>query len=289
MKTILVTGGGRGLGRGVGLALAAAGHRVVLTARNPSAGAATVARARAQKADARIEALPLDLASFDAVKAFPSALPDGVTFDVVMHVAGIMQQSPDRRLTVDGVEETLAVNALAPFLLTKVLWPRLGPGARVVCVSSRLHLPDSRGAPVHYDFDDPSLERGYQPDRAYKNSKLALLWFVNELSRRVPKERLTVHGTCPGFVPETASASTTGALRFVMTHVMPHLPFATRLDDAIDALCFTALDPALDQTTGDFWAEKKPFPSSPQSRSVDDARRFWAWAEVVTGSGPWNP
>jgi NAD(P)-dependent dehydrogenase (short-subunit alcohol dehydrogenase family) len=214
-------------------------------------------------------------------------LPEGVTFDAVMHVAGVMQQSPTRRLTVDGVEETLAVNALAPFLLTKGLLPSLAPGARVVCVSSRLHLPDSRGVPVHYDFDDPSLEHGYQPDRAYKNSKLAVLWFAYELARRVPKERLTVHGVCPGFVPETAKDSTTGALRFVMTHVMPHLPFATRLDDAIEALCFTAIDPALDATTGDFWAEKKLFPSSPQSHSVEDARRFWAWAEGVTGSGPW--
>ncbi|MDX2010168.1 MAG: SDR family NAD(P)-dependent oxidoreductase [Myxococcaceae bacterium] len=289
MKTILVTGGGRGLAKGVCRSLAAAGHRVVLTARDLAAGQATVAAAKAHRADARIEALPLDLASFASVKAFPSSLPDDVTFDVVMHVAGIMQQSPARRLSVDGVEETLAVNALAPFLLTKELWPRLARGGRVVCVSSRLHLPDSRGAPVHYDFDDPSLERGYQPDRAYKNSKLALLWFAYELARRVPKERLTVHGVCPGFVPETASASTTGALRFVMTHVMPHLPFATRLDDAIDALCFTALDPVLDATTGDFWAEKKPFASSPQSHSVDDARRFWTWAEGVTGSGPWSP
>jgi NAD(P)-dependent dehydrogenase (short-subunit alcohol dehydrogenase family) len=286
-KTILVTGGGRGLAKGVSLSLAAAGHRVVLTARNPAAGAATVAEAKAHRPDARIECLPLDLASFAAVKAFPALLPGEVTFDTVMHVAGIMQQSPTRRLTADGVEETLAVNALAPFLLTKGLWPALAPGARVVCVSSRLHLPDSRGAPVHFDFDDPSLAQGYQPDRAYKNSKLAVLWFAYELSRRVPKERLTVHGVCPGFVPETASASTTGAMRFVMAHVMPHMPFATRLADAIDALCFTAVDPALDATTGDFWAERKPFPSSPQSHSVEDARRFWAWAEQVTGSGPW--
>lgn len=288
MKTILVTGGGRGLGKGVARSLAAAGHRVVLTARDGQAGAATVAQARKGLPQANIEALPLDLASLDAVRAFPSLLPTDVTFDVVMHVAGVMQQSPTRRLTVDGFEETLAVNTLAPFLLTKGLVSRLAPKGRVVCVSSRLHLPDSRGQPVHFDFDDPFLERGYHPEVAYKNSKLALLWVAYELGRRVPKERFTVHGTCPGFVPETASASTTGALRFVMTHVMPHLPFATRLDDAIDALCFTALDAALDETTGGFWAEKKPFPSSPQSHSVDDARRFWAWAEQVTASGPWD-
>ena len=157
----------------------------------------------------------------------------------------------------------------------------------MVVVSSRLHLPGSRGPSVNYDFDDPNLEREYHPERAYKNSKLALLWFAYELARRVPKTRLTVHGVCPGFVPETGAASTTGFLHFMMRFVLPHLPFATSAVDAVKNLCFTAVDAALDATSGDFWAEQKPLESSPQSRDADDARRFWDWACGVTGTGPW--
>lgn len=289
-KTVLVTGGGRGLGRGVASALAKAGHRVLLTARSAEAGARVVDEVKRERPDADLSCATLDLSSFASIRAFAASLPPAQRFDVVFHVAGVMQQSPTRRVTVDGFEETLAVNTLAPFLLTHELLPRIGGGegpGRVVCVSSRLHLPDSRGAPVRYDFDDPNLERGYHPERAYKNSKLALVWFVNELARRLPKERVTVHAVCPGFVPTTAAASTTGVLHFVMVRLMPHMPFATSEADAVKNLCFTAVDPSLDATTGDFWAEQKPFESSPQSRSEADAKRFYEWACAVTKTGPW--
>ncbi len=59
------------------------------------------------------------------------------------------------------------------------------PSAWVVTVGSRLHMPGSRGKPVDFDFDDFQLEHGYNPDRAYKNSKLAVLWFTYELQRRL--------------------------------------------------------------------------------------------------------
>ena len=124
----------------------------------------------------------------------------------------VMQTSPTRRLSGDGFEETLAVNVLAPFLLTGLLLPALerAPSARVVTVSSRLRLPGSRGEPVDFDFEDPQLEHGYDPDRAYKNSKLAALWFTYELQRRLAPRPITSNAVCPGFVPATAAASTRG-------------------------------------------------------------------------------
>lgn len=286
-KTVLVTGGGRGLGRGVVRRLAHEGHHVVFTVRAETAGRAVTDEVLRESAGAQLEARSLNLGSFVSIRRFSSELPADLRFDVVLHCAGVMQQSAARRLSADGFEETLAVNALGPFLLTHELLARLKPGGRLVGVSSRLHLPDSRGAPVHFDFEDPNLERGYQPDRAYKNSKLALLWFTFELARRLPKERLTVHGVCPGFVPETAAASTHGAMRLMMRYLMPLMPFATGFDEAVDSLCFTCLDPALDATTGDFWAEKKPFEASPQARDPQQAARFFEWAQGVTGTGRW--
>ena len=76
----------------------------------------------------------------------------------------------------------------------------------MITVCSRLHLPGSRGGPVDFDFDDPQLERGYHPDRAYKNSKLAALWFTYELQRRLGQPPITANAVCPGFVPATAAA-----------------------------------------------------------------------------------
>ena len=286
MKTALVTGGGRGLGRVTAEKLALAGHRVILVARTPEAAEAAAGEIRRNHPGAFVEPRSVDLSSLSEVRAFASLDAErGEVIDVLFHVAGVMQQSATRRVTVDGYEETLAVNVLAPFLLTHLLLPALerSPAARVVTVSSRLHLPGSRGEPVHFDFDDPQLERGYHPDRAYKNSKLAVLWFTYELQRRLPPRPITANAVCPGFVPATAAASTRGALRFVMQHVMPRMPFATSVHEATDALMFVAADPSIEGVGGKFFGERRPIESSPESYDLERARRFWDLAADLTG------
>jgi NAD(P)-dependent dehydrogenase (short-subunit alcohol dehydrogenase family) len=209
-KTILVTGAGRGLGLATSMKLARAGHQVVLAVRDRARGEQAAAEIRGVVPGCQLEVRTLDLAALASVRAFAAALVgEGRVVDVLLHNAGVMQQSRERRVTVDGFEETLAVNTLAPFLLTRELLPALArsSAARVVCVASMLHMPGSRGEPVNFDFADPQLLRGYHPDRAYKNSKLALLWWTYELQRRLPPRPITANAVCPGFVPVTAAAS----------------------------------------------------------------------------------
>jgi len=285
-KTVLVTGGGRGLGRVAAEKLAAVGHRVILVARTPASAGAAVAEIQQRHPRVRLEARSVDVSSLAHVRAFATTEAEhGEPIDVLFHIGGVMQTSKNRRVTVDGYEETLAVNVLAPFLLTALLQPALArsESARVVAVSSRLHLPGSRGEPVDFDFDDPQLERGYNPDRAYKNSKLVVLWFTYELQRRLALRPITVNAVCRGFVPTTAAASTTGFMRLAMSYVMPHMPFAASVDEATDGLVFMAVDPSIEGVGGKFFGERHPIESSPQSLDADQARRFWELAERLTG------
>ena len=287
-KTVLLTGGGRGLGRAAAEKLARSGHRVILVARTSAAAEAAAEAILRNHPHARVEARSVDLSSLEAVRAFATTEAQrGEAIDVLFHIAGVMQTSRTRRLTVDGYEETLAVNVLAPFLLTSALLPALqrSISARVVTVSSRLHLPGSRGEPVDFDFDDPQLEHGYHPDRAYKNSKLAVLWFTYELQRRLASRSITANAVCPGFVPATAAASTTGVMRLVMSWVMPHMPFATSVEAATDSFVFMALDPSLEGVGGMFFGEQHPIESSPQSQDTQQSQRFWELAERLT-AGP---
>ncbi|OLL17332.1 MULTISPECIES: SDR family NAD(P)-dependent oxidoreductase [unclassified Rhodococcus (in: high G+C Gram-positive bacteria)] len=285
-KTVLVTGGGRGLGRATAEKLAARGHRVLLTARTRAAAEDATEAIQRTDPDARVEPRWVDLSSLEQVRSFGVAEAErGEPIDVLLHVAGILQTSKERRLTVDGYEETLAVNVLAPFLLTALLLPALerSPSARVVTVGSRLHLPGSRGAPVDFEFADVQLEHGYNPERAYKNSKLAVMWFTYELQRRLAGRPITANAVCPGFVPTTAAASTRGLMRLFMAHVLPHMPFATSVDAATDSLVFTAVDPSLDGVGGKFFGECHEIDSSAQSHDVAQAGRFWTIAEHLTG------
>jgi len=286
MKTVLLTGGGRGLGRVTAEKLALAGHRVILVARTTRAATSAAEEIRRNHPGVLVESRSVDLSSLAQVRAFATAAVErGEPIDVLFHIGGVMQTSPKRRVTVDGYEETLAVNVLAPFLLTELLLPALerAPAARVVTVSSQLHLPGSRGEPVNFDFDDPQLEHGYHPERAYKNSKLAVLWFTYELQRRLPPRPITANAVCPGFVPTTAAASTHGAMRLVMEHVMPRMRFATSVDEATDSFVFMAVDPSLDGVGGKFFGERQPIASSPESYDLERARRFWDLAASLTG------
>lgn len=290
-KSVLITGGGRGLGRVTAGKLAALGYRVLLVARTPVAAQTARDEILRRHPRAQVQARSVDLSALGRVREFATAEAErGEPIDVLFHVAGVMQTSTTRRVTVDGYEETLAVNVLAPFLLTALLLPALerSASARIVTVSSRLHLPGSRGRPVDFDFDDPQLVRGYHPDRAYKNSKLAVLWFTYELQRRMAGRTITANAVCPGFVPATAAASTTGLMRLVMVHLMPHMPFATSVDAATDSLVFMAVDPSIEGVGGKFFGERRVIESSPQSRDGDQARRFWDLAERFTGL-PYTP
>jgi len=286
MKSVLVTGGGRGLGRVTAEKLAVLGHRVILVARTPIAADNARDEIYRRHPHVQVEARSVDLSSLSRVREFAiSEAERGEPVEVLFHVAGVMQTSKSRRVTVDGYEETLAVNVLAPFLLTALLLPALerSTSARVVTVSSRLHLPGSRGEPVDFDFDDPQLEHGYHPDRAYKNSKLAVLWFTYELQRLMSGRNITANAVCPGFVPATAAASTTGLMRLALLYVMPHLPFATSVDAATDSFVFMAVEPSLQGVGGEFFGERHMIESSPESRDADQARRFWELAQRLTG------
>lgn len=289
MGIALVTGGGRGLGRLVALRLAAQGREVWLTARDAAAGARVVEEIHAASPGAKVRCLPLDLASLASVNACCDALlAEGRPLELLFHVAGVMQQSPTRRVTEDGFEETLQVNALAPLLLTERLEPllRRAPAARAVFVSSRLHLPGSRGVSVDFDFADPSLARGYHPERAYKNSKLAVLWVAFGFAARWAGTSLSAHAVCPGFVPETAAASTHGLLKLVMKAVMPWMPFAVRASVAADNLAFVATDPSVAQQPGAFWGERRVLDASPDARDATKRARFLAWAREAVKLGP---
>lgn len=290
MSNILITGGGRGLGKVTAEKLAAAGHRVLLAARTPAKAGAAAQEILSRHPGARVEPCGVELSSLSAIRRFAGdVLAREQTLDVLFNVAGVMQTNPERELSEDGFELTLAVNALAPFALTRLLLPALrqSPTSRVVNVSSRLHLPGSRGRPVDFDFENPNLEHGYNPDRAYKNSKLAILWFTYELQRRLGEGPPTVNAVCPGFVPLTAVESSRKPFeRWLMRHVLPHLAFAKSVDQAAEDFVFTATAPSIAGSRARFFGEEREIDSSVESRDAAKARRFWELASRMTGLSP---
>ncbi|MEZ5219390.1 MAG: SDR family NAD(P)-dependent oxidoreductase [Ilumatobacteraceae bacterium] len=122
-KHVLVTGGTSGIGRAAAAQLASCGARVTITSRTLST-AQNIADELTSETGAEVEPASLDLSSLDAVRTFAATYADRHDrLDVLINNAGTM--AGKRRTTPDGLEWTLAVNHLGPFLLTNLLTPLL--------------------------------------------------------------------------------------------------------------------------------------------------------------------
>lgn len=178
-KVAVVTGANGGLGLETADALAAKGAHVLMAVRDQDKAAAAVDRIRAATPGARLDLVPLDLASLASVREAAdriAALTGSV--DLLVNNAGVMAM-PERR-TADGFEMQLGVNHLGHWALTAHLMPLLlaAPAARVVSVTSTAH---HMGRVI--DPRNPHLHGRYEPWRAYGQSKLANYHFALGLQR----------------------------------------------------------------------------------------------------------
>jgi NAD(P)-dependent dehydrogenase (short-subunit alcohol dehydrogenase family) len=179
-RVAVVTGANGGLGLVTTRALAAKGAEVIMAARHPARTERAVEEIRAAVPGARLDVVPLDLASLQSVRACAERIASGRrSIDLLVNNAGVM--AIPRAETADGFEMQLGVNHLGHFALTAHIFPLLlrGTAPRVVTVSSSARYFSSGVSP-----DDPHLSERYGPWRSYGQSKLANLQFTLELQRR---------------------------------------------------------------------------------------------------------
>jgi NAD(P)-dependent dehydrogenase (short-subunit alcohol dehydrogenase family) len=179
-KTVLITGATDGLGRALAADLAGRGATLLLHGRDGERGRATLAEVAEATGSDRLYWYRADLASLAEVRELANAVGrDHTHLDVLVSNAGIGTDVPGggaRQESADGIELRFAVNYLAGFALTHLLWPQLAaaPSARVVSVSSAGQAP--------IDFDDVMLERSYNGTQAYCQSKLAQIMMTFDLA-----------------------------------------------------------------------------------------------------------
>ena len=197
MKPIaIVTGADGGMGSEITRALATAGYHVVMACRDLQRATLRQREIIAETQNPDIEVRPIDLASLPSVQAFArQLLNEGAPIARLMNNAGTLETA--RRTTNEGLERTVSVNYVGPYLLTRLLLPLMGPGSRVVNMVSCTY------AIGHLDFPD-FFTRGRRGDfwriPIYSNTKLALTLFTLDLARRVEQRGIVVHAADPGVV-----------------------------------------------------------------------------------------
>jgi NAD(P)-dependent dehydrogenase (short-subunit alcohol dehydrogenase family) len=195
-KTAVITGASAGLGIETGRALAAAGARVVLMARNAEKLAGAVDAIRLQLPCAQLEQEIMDLADLGSVRAAAARLQERFPdIQLLINNAGIMA-CPQAR-TAQGFELQFGTNHVGHFLFTCLLAPALlaGAPARIVNLSSAGHQFSD------IDFDDPNYrQRDYDKWQAYGQSKTANALFTVALDKLLSAHGVRAYAVHPGMI-----------------------------------------------------------------------------------------
>ncbi len=272
-KVCLVTGATTGIGREVALGLAQTGATVVLACRTKERGEAARAYIAERSGSTSCDILTADLSLLTSIsrlaKEFRKHYP---RLDVLVNNAGA--NFSRRTLTPDGIEATLATNFVGPFLLTNLLLDVLKASApaRVVNVASGMLAP--------VEFDDLRREKGYKQMAAYAQSKMALVMFTYELSRRLEGSGVTANCMTPGMVRTSLGRDVKGFLRLFLTIMSPMMKSPKQGAEGVVRL---ASAPGLASVSGKFFKKDGAEGQTPeQSYDPDACRRVWEMGSTLS-------
>jgi retinol dehydrogenase-14 len=274
-KTVLITGGTSGIGKASAVALAAMGAKVVIVGRNSERGEAALRDIKAQSHSESVELMLADLSVQGEVRRLAGEfLERHDKLDVLANNAGLVQSK--RTETADGIETTLAVNHLAPFLLTNLLLDRLKQNApsRIITVSSEAQRWGN------FDFDDIQSTRKYRGFPVYGMTKLANIMFTYELAERLKGTFVTANCLHPGPVGTNFGKNNAGpmALFFRLGK-----PFMRSPEQGADTLIWLASSADVEGVSGEYFSDREEIEPKEIVHDPTARRRLWEISEELTG------
>jgi retinol dehydrogenase 14 len=267
-RVVLVTGSTSGIGRATAFELGRRGLHVIVHGRDPERVHQT-AEMVTRETGARADGTVADLSSQGHVRALADDVRERFgRLDVLINNAGVYVHR--RRLTEDGVEMTLAVNTLAPFLLTQLLVPLLEDSApsRIVNISSVAHQ-----SVREVDFGNVQGERHYGAYGQYALSKLGDILITYEQAERLDPALVTANCLHPGLI-----ATKLLHAGFGFGGASP--------EEGARVPTYVATAEELEGVTGEYFTDEHATLSSPLSYDHDLRTRFWRACEQLTGVAP---
>ncbi len=277
-RVIVITGATSGLGYAAAEQLARCGARLVLVGRTDERNERAVAELTATTGNESITQVAADMGDLDQVRALADrVLTEHDRLDVLIHNAGVLD--PERRVSPDGTEATVASQVVGPFLLTSLLLDRLAESApaRVLTMSS--------GGMYATGLTVSELEM--TPDRyngteQYARAKRAQVTLNEMWAEQFGDRGITFHALHPGW------ADTPGVDAGLPTFSKVMGPFLRTPAQGADTLVWLAADDAPLGSNGEFWLDRaaRPIHKLPTTKRTDTPeRRGELWTHVAELAG----
>ncbi len=281
-KTVIVTGGNSGIGRESAIALSKMGAEVVIACREQAYGYETpvadvIAEIETLVPGAKLSFIPLDLACLASIRHFAERfLQQYDRLDVLLNNAGVL--SPKKLQTRDGFELTMGTNHLGPFLLTNLLLDQLisTPFSRIVNVASRAHT----NGKLTFTEDTIEARWPYTGLSAYADSKLANIYFTQELAERLTGTDTTVNALHPGGVATNIWPHPKGLIGNIKRRLMRNLQAP---EQGANSSVFLCSSPEVQHVSGKYFYKKKQIKPGKRAQDTSIQKRLWQVSAVSTG------
>jgi NAD(P)-dependent dehydrogenase (short-subunit alcohol dehydrogenase family) len=275
-KLCIVTGANSGIGKETVRAFAEQGAYVVMVCRNQQRAEEAKDELIADTGHAGIEVMLADLAvQHDIHQLADQIINKFDNVDILVNNAGLI--ADEREETIDGIEKTLAVNHLAPFLLTNLLADHLkrASDARVVNVASEVH----RMGASSFDINDLQLTSNYSSIRAYGISKLCNIMFTHELAKRMQDTNITTNSLHPGVVRTQLAEEASWMMKLFY---WIGSPFMRSPRSGAGTSIYLATSDEVKNTSGKYFKSKKM--TEPAAIAYDDdlTEQLWQKSEQLT-------
>lgn len=265
-KICMITGANSGIGKATAIGLAKMGATIVMVCRNKERGEQALKDIRRKSNNESVYLVLADLSSQKAIHQLVKDFKEKYQhLHVLINNAGLNLSK--RILTEDGIETTLAVNYLAPFLLCNLLLDPLEAGkpARIVNITSSVQAKS-------IDFDNLNGEKHYRQLKVYAMSKLAVIIFTYEFARKFDGNGVTINCLHPGYVRTNMIRN----FRKFVKYFFPFISLFVRSPKrGAKTSIYCASSPKVEGVSGKYFKKRKEAKSVKASYDEELAKELW--------------
>jgi retinol dehydrogenase 12 len=268
-KTCLITGATSGLGLATAKQFAQSGANVVLVCRNSQKGENAITEVKKEVPDAKLELMICDLTSANSIQNFLQKFKaTHSTLNVLFNNAAVMKSH--RTVTEDGFEAMFQTNYLAPVLLTTSLLDLLKntSPSRIINIA----VPPEK---LRVNFDDLQSYKHYKYFNSFMLTKLYLLLYSIELSKRLANTDIIVNSIIPGLFKSELGRESPWILGKLMGL------FSISADKAAEKIVFLAASREVLENSGKIFIREKEKSLLPYWNEPEVRERLWSITESL--------